>query len=39
MMFRADLTDMSPVAIPRHFTEDYIDNPHREELVDSIEVV
>lgn len=26
------LEDMSPIAIPRGFTEDYIDNPNREEL-------
>ena len=31
-----DLPDMSPVAIPRGFTEDYIDHPNREALVDSI---
>ncbi len=31
-----NLTDMSPIAIPRHFTEDYIDHPHREELVDAV---
>jgi len=31
-----DLPDMSPIAIPRHFTENYIDSPHREELVDAV---
>ena len=30
------LPDMSPVAIPRRFTEGYIDAPHREELLDAI---
>lgn len=31
-----DLPDMSPVAVPRHFTENYIDNPHRDELTDAV---
>lgn len=31
-----DLVDMSPVAIPRHFTENYIDSPHREELIEAV---
>lgn len=30
------LRDMSPIAIPRHFTENYIDNPNRESLVQSV---
>jgi len=30
------LSDMSPVAIPRHFTENYIDSPHRESLVKAV---
>lgn len=29
---KCDLTDMSPVAIPRGFTEAYINSPHRDEL-------
>ena len=29
-----DVQDMSPIAIPRHFTENYIDNPNRSDLVD-----
>lgn len=33
---RGSLTDMSPIAIPRHFTENYIDNPKREPLVDVV---
>ncbi len=28
--------DMSPVAVPRHFTENYIDNPDREQLIEEI---
>lgn len=31
-----DLQDMSPVAIPRGFTEDYINNPNRDDLVRQI---
>ena len=31
-----DLQDMSPVAIPRGFTEDYINNPHRDDLIAQI---
>lgn len=31
-----EIRDMSPIAIPRHFTENYIDSPHREELIDTI---
>lgn len=31
-----ELPDMSPVAVPRKFTEDYINNPHREDLVEQI---
>ena len=30
------LSDMSPVAIPRHFTENYIDSPDRQKLVDAV---
>lgn len=30
------IADMSPVAVPRHFTENYIDDPHRDELVKTI---
>ncbi|MCX6346231.1 MAG: AAA family ATPase [Armatimonadetes bacterium] len=30
------ITDMSPIAVPRHFTEKYIDNPNREKLVNLI---
>lgn len=30
------LSDMSPIAIPRHFTENYIDNPKREPLIESV---
>ena len=33
---RNRLTDMSPIAVPRHFTENYIDNPDREPLVESV---
>lgn len=29
-----DVQDMSPIAIPRHFTENYIDNPDHGDLVD-----
>lgn len=32
----ADMCAMSPIAIPSGFTEEYIDNPHREELVKRI---
>ncbi len=31
-----DLTDMSPVAIPRHFTEQYIDSPHLDDLIQRV---
>ena len=31
------LTDMSPIAIPRHFTENYIDHPEREPLVKAVQ--
>ncbi|OFX17728.1 MAG: hypothetical protein A2Z18_04940 [Armatimonadetes bacterium RBG_16_58_9] len=31
-----DITDMSPIAVPRHFTEEYIDNPDREPLVNKV---
>lgn len=31
-----DVEDMSPIAVPRGFTEAYIDNPNRELLVESI---
>jgi len=31
-----DLADMSPVAVPRGFTEAYIDNPDRESLVQAV---
>ena len=31
-----DLQDMSPVAVPRGFTESYINNPHRDELARAI---
>ena len=30
------LSDMSPIAIPRYFTENYIDNPNREPLIESV---
>ncbi|MCE5200430.1 MAG: AAA family ATPase [Armatimonadota bacterium] len=33
---RGDVEDMSPIAVPRHFTENYIDNPDRTDLVDHI---
>lgn len=33
---KGSVTDMSPVAVPRHFTEDYIDNPHRDSLASTI---
>ncbi|MCE5323562.1 AAA family ATPase [bacterium] len=33
---KGNLEDMSPIAVPRHFTEDYIDNPNRADLVDKI---
>lgn len=33
---KGDVTDMSPIAIPRHFTENYIDNPNREPLVKAV---
>jgi BioD-like phosphotransacetylase family protein len=33
---QGDLIDMSPIAIPRHFTENYIDNPNRDELVRAV---
>lgn len=28
--------DMSPIAIPRHFTENYIDSPDRQPLIDAV---
>lgn len=31
---KGDVQDMSPIAIPRHFTESYIDNPNRSDLID-----
>lgn len=31
-----NLSDMSPVAIPKGFTEEYIKNPHREDLANQI---
>lgn len=31
-----DIGDMSPIAIPRHFTENYIDSPDREALIGSV---
>jgi len=31
-----DVSDMSPVAVPRHFTENYIDSPHQADLVSMI---
>jgi len=31
-----DLSDMSPIAIPAHFTEHYIDSPDRESLVSAV---
>lgn len=31
------IEDMSPVAIPHGFTESYIENPHRDDLVQSIQ--
>ena len=33
---RGSVTDMSPIAVPRHFTEDYIDNPDRKALTDRV---
>lgn len=30
------IADMSPVAVPRRFTEDYIDHPHREDLIEAV---
>ena len=33
---QGDLQDMSPIAIPRHFTENYIDNPNPESLLESV---
>ena len=33
---RGKLSDMSPIAIPRHFTESYIDSPDREPLVTEV---
>lgn len=29
--------DMSPIAIPRHFTENYIDSPHRDDLTKAVQ--
>lgn len=29
--------DMSPIAIPRHFTENYIDSPNREPLISAVQ--
>jgi len=31
-----DIVDMSPIAIPRHFTENYIDSPDRETLAAAV---
>ena len=31
-----NIGDMSPIAIPRHFTENYIDSPDRQPLVDAV---
>lgn len=31
-----NIGDMSPIAIPRHFTEHYIDSPARQPLIDSV---
>lgn len=33
---RGSITDMSPIAIPRFFTENYIDNPDRQPLVELV---
>ncbi|MCL5104877.1 MAG: AAA family ATPase [Armatimonadetes bacterium] len=33
---KGSVTDMSPIAVPRHFTENYIDNPNREKLAATI---
>ncbi|HOM72167.1 MAG TPA: AAA family ATPase [Armatimonadota bacterium] len=33
---KGDIQDMSPIAVPRGFTEAYIENPNRAELIDSI---
>lgn len=33
---RGSVTDMSPIAVPRHFTENYIDNPDRQRLVNTV---
>lgn len=35
---QGELIDMSPIAIPRHFTENYIDNPNRDELVHAVKL-
>ncbi len=32
-----NISDMSPIAIPRHFTENYIDSPDREALTGAVE--
>lgn len=34
---KGSVTDMSPIAVPRHFTENYIDNPNRNNLVDLVQ--
>ena len=33
---KGSITDMSPIAVPRYFTENYIDNPQREPLMDKV---
>lgn len=34
---KGSVTDMSPIAIPRHFTENYIDNPDLRPLADLVQ--
>ncbi len=34
---KGSITDMSPVAIPRYFTENYIDKPNRKPLIDVVQ--
>ena len=33
---KGSITDMSPIAVPRHFTENYIDDPQRQPLMDKV---
>lgn len=32
-----NIGDMSPIAIPRHFTENYIDHPDRQQLINAVQ--